>query len=80
MEWLDACHIGGTGWATEQTVELPLLRGAASGFLIPIDKNKFGEECVVLASALVFEEEGPPNFCPSFVIPKGMVVSVREVQ
>jgi hypothetical protein len=51
-----------------------LLRAESAGYLVFEGKNEYDEECLMLASALVFSPEGKPECCPSFVIPLGMVV------
>jgi hypothetical protein len=74
ITWLDACHIGGDGWHGPDDLKPPLLRAESAGYLVFEGKNEYDEECLMLASALVFNTEGKPECCPSFVIPLGMVV------
>jgi hypothetical protein len=71
--------MGGDGWHTEEDLKPPLLAAEAAGYLVFDGPNEFGEPCVALASALVFKTDGKPDFCPSFVIPKKMVLSVEVV-
>lgn len=79
VKWHDAAHTGGNGWLKQSTLEIPLLCAEAVGFLVYEGKNTHGQECIVLAAAQVFNEEGEPDFCMSFVIPKGMVQSMQEI-
>jgi hypothetical protein len=77
--WNDAAHSGADGWQTLKDIDIPVLGAEACGFQVPVDVNKDGQKCIVLASAIVFEEEGPPSFCVSFVIPEGMIVKLTEI-
>jgi hypothetical protein len=79
IAWLDACHVGGDGWHSQEDLKPPLLRAESAGYLVFDGLNEHGEDCYMLASALVFNTEGKPECCPSFVIPKGMVISVETV-
>ncbi len=64
---------------TETALTVHRLAADAAGYLVLDGPNEFGEPCVAIASALVFKTDAKPDFCPSFVIPKKMVLSVETV-
>lgn len=78
--WKDASHSGADGWVTKDTVELPLLAAEAAGFLVHRGPNKYGEFCIGLASAIVLNADGLPDYCLSFVIPEAMIIKVTEMK
>lgn len=78
--WRDAAHSGADGWQSHDVLEIPLLAAEAAGFLIHDGPNKYGEDCICLASAIVLNTEGKPDCCLSFVIPRAMIVSLKEVK
>ena len=78
--WQDAAHSGADGWQSHDVLEIPLLAAEAAGFLIHDGPNQYGEVCIGLASAIVLNTEGKPDCCLSFVIPKSMIISMKEVK
>lgn len=80
VHWLDACHSGADGWTDKENVKIPMLASEACGFLVHDGPNSHGEECIALAAAIVHNENDWPDYCLSFTIPKGMVISIEEIK
>lgn len=79
VKWLDASHSGADGWVSRESVKIPMLAAEACGFLVHDGPNSHGEECIALAAAIVHNEDDWPDYCLSFTIPKGMVLSITEI-
>ena len=78
--WLDAAHSGADGWTDKDGVKIPMLAAEACGFLVHDGPNDYGEECIALAAAIVHNVDDWPDYCLSFTIPKGMIVSIKEIK
>jgi len=80
VRWLDAAHSGADGWTDRENVKIPMLAAEACGFLVHDGPNDYGEECIALAAAVVHNVDDWPDYCLSFTIPKGMIVSIKEIK
>jgi len=79
IKWLDAAHSPGSGWTSSEDYKPGLLACEAAGFLVFDGVNEFGEECVVLASALSYQIDGKPDVSEGFSLPKKMVLEMRVI-
>lgn len=79
VKWLDAAHSGADGWTDRENVKIPMLAAEACGFLVHDGPNGHGEDCIALAAAIVHNVDDWPDYCLSFTIPKGMILSITEV-
>ena len=77
IKWLDAAHTQQVGWVNELSFQPPLLAAEACGYLVYEGSNQWGEELLTIASAIVYNQEGKPDFSEGFTIPKKMVLEVR---